>query len=107
MSATDIAVDVLLALSVLVTLFSALGMILSGTLYMRLHFVTPAAVVSPLLVGLAVLVREAFNIRGLQTIVAVAAMVILGPILTHATARAARVRSQGDWRLDGSRGNEQ
>jgi len=27
------------------------------------------------------------------------AMVLLGPILTHATARAARVKEKGDWRL--------
>jgi multisubunit Na+/H+ antiporter MnhG subunit len=100
MSPREVVVVVLLALSVLLALFSALGVILSGSVFMRLHFMTPAAVIAPLLVGLAVIVRETFNIRGLQTIGAVLAMVTLGPILSHATARAARVRSRGDWPLE-------
>lgn len=99
MSTSDVVVAVLLGFSVLVTLLSVLGVIFVRNLYQRLHFVTPAAVLGPLLVGMAVVVKETFNIRGLQTIATVAAMVVLGPILTHATARAARVREKGDWRL--------
>lgn len=106
MSPREVVVAILLGLSVLVTLVSVLGVVVARNLYQRLHFVTPAAVVAPLLVALAVVVRETFNVRGLQTIAAVAAMVVLGPILTHATARAARVRQKGDWRLPSTRGSE-
>ena len=98
MSLTDVIVAILLALTVVVTLISVVGLVAFRDLYQRLHFVTPGAVVAPILVGLAVLVKESFNVRGLQTILTVAAMVVLGPILSHATARAARVRNRGDWR---------
>jgi multicomponent Na+:H+ antiporter subunit G len=95
----DAAVAVLLTASVLVTLLSVAGVVLFRDMYQRLHFVTPAWVIAPALVAAAVLVQETFNVRGLQTMVAIAAMVVLGPILSHATARAARVRYRGDWRI--------
>jgi len=99
MSLRDGVVAVFLGLGVLVTLLSVVGVIVSRNVYQRLHFVTPGAVLAPLLVAAAVVAKETFNVRGLQTIAAVMAMVLLGPILTHATARAARVKEKGDWRL--------
>ena len=99
MSPRDALVAVFLGLGVLVTLLSVVGVIVSRNVYQRLHFVTPGAVLGPLLAAAAVVAKETFNVRGLQTIAAVTAMVLLGPILTHATARAARVREKGDWRL--------
>lgn len=106
MSPREVIVAVLLGLSVVVTLLSVIGVLVVRDIYQRLHFVTPAAVLVPLLVAAAVVVKEALNVRGLQTIAAVAAMVALGPILTHATARAARVNQKGDWRVSPKEGSE-
>lgn len=106
MSPREVIVAVLLGLSVVVTLLSVIGVLVVRDIYQRLHFVTPAAVLAPLLVAAAVVVKEALNVRGLQTIAAVTAMVALGPILTHATARAARVNQKGDWRVSPKEGSE-
>ena len=59
---------------------------------------TPAALVAPVLVTLAVLVHAGFSAATGETLLALLFMVIAGPFLTHATIRAARVREEGDWR---------
>ena len=64
---------------------------------------TPAALVAPVLVTLAVLVHAGFSAATGETLLALLFMVIAGPFLTHATIRAARVRATGDWRT-GRRG---
>jgi multicomponent Na+:H+ antiporter subunit G len=66
--------------------------------YDKLHFVTPAALVAPVLVTMAVLVHAGFSATTTEALVALLFMVIAGPFLTHATIRAARVRERGDWR---------
>ena len=50
----EIIADVLLALAVLVVAAAALGVMIMPTAYARLHYVTPAVVVAPVLVVLAV-----------------------------------------------------
>jgi multisubunit Na+/H+ antiporter MnhG subunit len=89
---------VLLGLAVLVVLASALGVALNRTVAVRLHLMGPAATVAPALVLVAVLVREGFDVRGLQTVVTVAVLLCGQPILSHATLRADRIRRIGDWR---------
>jgi multisubunit Na+/H+ antiporter MnhG subunit len=60
--------------------------------------VTPAAVVAPLFVTLAIFVREGFDENTGETVVALVFMVAAAPFLSHATIRAMRVRDRGDWR---------
>jgi multisubunit Na+/H+ antiporter MnhG subunit len=67
--------------------------------YQKVHFVTPAALIAPLLVTLAVLVRNGLDENTGETCLALAFLVIAGPYLSHATMRAIRVRETGDWRL--------
>ena len=94
----EIAADVLLGLAVATVLASALGILVMRGVYRKLHYVTPAALVAPALVALAVFVRQGVDENTGETLLAVAFMVIAGPFLTHATVRAARIRDQGDWR---------
>ena len=51
----EVITDVLLALAVLTVAASAVGVAVVPDTYARLHYVTPAAVVAPVLVALAVL----------------------------------------------------
>jgi multisubunit Na+/H+ antiporter MnhG subunit len=67
--------------------------------YQKLHFVTPAALVAPLLVALAIFVQMGLVENTGETFLALLFMVIAGPFLSHATIRAIRVRETGDWRL--------
>lgn len=94
----DVLADVFLGLAAAVAGGSALGVLVMRGVYRKLHFVTPAALVAPMLVALAVFIREGLDENTGQTLLAVAFVVIAGPFLTHATIRAARVRAEGDWR---------
>lgn len=90
--------DVLLAIAVLIVFASSLGILFMPGAYAKLHFVTPAALVAPSFVGLAVVVRSGWSMNSAQTLLAVAFLVAAGPFLAHATIRAARIRYEGDWR---------
>lgn len=96
--AQDVVSDVLLGLAVLVVLASAIGVMVMKDPYQKLHFVSPAALVAPILVALAVLVVKGYSENATETWLALLFMVIAGPFLSHATIRAARVRRSGDWR---------
>jgi len=98
--ARDIGADVLLGLAVLTVLTASVGVLVMRDPYQKLHFVTPAALVAPVLVALAVLVRSGLDENTGQTCLALLLMGIAGPYLSHATARAIRIRETGDWRLD-------
>jgi multisubunit Na+/H+ antiporter MnhG subunit len=90
--------DILLAVAVLLVLASATGLLVMRDASQRLHFVTPVAVVAPVAVGLAVLVRSGWSVSSSLTWLALLFVVIAGPYLSHATIRAARIRDTGDWR---------
>lgn len=98
MIATVIA-DVFLALAVVLVLASVTGLVVMRDTYQKLHFVTPLAVIAPLAVGLAVLIRSGWSMNSSLLWLALLFIVIAGPYLSHATIRAARIRETGDWRL--------
>jgi len=94
----EVIADVLLALAVLTVAASAIGVAVMRDAYARLHYVTPAAVVAPALVALAVFVTEGLDENTGETVLALVFMIIAAPFLSHATIRAIRVREAGDWR---------
>ena len=97
MSVGDIAVAVLLGLGVASALMGALGILTTRDPYDQLHFTGPATVVGPVTIAAAVLVEEPFSSAGIKAVLVALIMVGTGPILLHATARAARVREHGRW----------
>ena len=99
MIAEEIVSGILLGLAVLVVLGASAGLLLMRDPYQKLHFVTPAALVAPILIALALLVRHGVYENTGETFLAVLFMVIAGPFVSHATIRAIRVREKGDWRL--------
>ena len=94
----DVVIDVLLGLAVLTVAAAALGVAVMPDAYARLHYVTPAAIVAPVFVTLAIFVREGLDENTGETIVALFFMIVAAPFLSHATIRAMRVRDRGDWR---------
>ena len=94
----DVVIDVLLGLAVLTVAAAALGVAVMPDAYARLHYVTPAAIVAPVLVTLAIFVREGLDENTGETVLALFFMVVAAPFLSHATIRAMRVRDRGDWR---------
>ena len=108
--ARDIVADVLLGLAVVTVLTASVGVLVMRDAYAKLHYVTPAALIAPILVALAIFVQAGLYENTGETFLALAFMVIAGPYLSHATVRAIRVREKGDWRLrpgPGAPGQEQ
>lgn len=97
MTARTLVADILLGLAVLIVLASSVGVLVMRDVYQKLHYVTPVALVAPVIVGLAILVQSGWSVNSLQTWLAIAFMVIAAPFLSHATVRAARIRESGDW----------
>jgi multisubunit Na+/H+ antiporter MnhG subunit len=96
----DVFSDIFLGLAVVIVLASSVGVLVMRDAYQKLHFVTPAALVAPALVALAVMVqRGVYEMTG-WSFLALLFLVIFGPYLSHATVRAIRVRETGDWRLE-------
>jgi multicomponent Na+:H+ antiporter subunit G len=98
------AVDVLLGTAVACELLCCLGVALMKTVYDRLHYLSAATAVGPFLILAALLVREGLSSETLDAIAAVAFLFLAGPVLVHATSRAARRMDHGSVRaLPGER----
>ncbi len=103
----EVITDVLLTAAVLTVVASALGVVVMRDAYARLHYVTPASVVAPVLVALAILVTQGFDENTGEAVLALVFMIAAAPFLSHATIRAMRVREHGDWRGPGRVGTRQ
>ncbi len=97
MSLRDVVIAVLLLGAVAVELACALALLVVKDSFDRLHFLGPAATLGPVLVVTALVVENALSTNGVKAILAGGLLLLTGPILTHATARAARVRQFGHW----------
>lgn len=95
MSVREVITDVLLALAACTVLASSVGILVMRDVCQKLHYVTPAAIVAPLLTGLAVLVQSGFTENSAETWLALVFVMIGGPFLSHGTIRAARIRETG------------
>lgn len=84
------AVDILLALGVVLELLCCVGVVVMRTTYDRLHYAAAGTTVPAFLILAAVLVKQHLSAGGLDAIAAVALMFLLNPVLVVATARAAR-----------------
>lgn len=109
--AQQVVVDVILGLAVLLVGASSLGVLLMPDVFRKLHYVAPVGVFAPAMVALAVSVKVGWASSTTDTWLTVLFMATTSPVLTHATARAARARSTGSWTgekrkdLDAGRGD--
>jgi monovalent cation/proton antiporter MnhG/PhaG subunit len=87
---SDLLVDVFLILGVACQFICCVGVVAMRTVFERLHYAGAGTTLGPLLVGAAVLVRQTTSAAGIETIVTMALLVLLGPVVVLATARAAR-----------------
>jgi multisubunit Na+/H+ antiporter MnhG subunit len=94
----DILADVLLGIAVAIVLASSIGILVMRGPYRKVHYVTPAALVAPLFVGLAILAQSGLTDDTAEFCLALIFLGIAGPFLSHATMRAIRIRETGDWR---------
>jgi monovalent cation/proton antiporter MnhG/PhaG subunit len=93
----QIAAGALVLGGVGIALASCLGVLVMDDVYQRLHYVGPAALLAPLAIAAGVVVGEALSTAGIKALLIFAVLAGTAPILTHATARTARVRQSGRW----------
>jgi monovalent cation/proton antiporter MnhG/PhaG subunit len=94
----QIVIGVLLGGAGLLQFLCVLGVWFMPHVFDRLHFVTPLTSVVPWLVAGAVWTREAMDHQGIMALLVAVFLLVFGPVLTHATARAARMHGHDDWR---------
>jgi multisubunit Na+/H+ antiporter MnhG subunit len=89
---------VVLALAVLVA--SAVGLVGLRTPLDRLHLVSAISVLPPTLVAVAVLIRESFHMASVKAFTVAAIMIVVGPVIVHATAQAVHESAARDAEAD-------
>jgi len=92
MSLTQVLVVLFLVVGVAVELACCLAVLVMEDAYDKLHYLGPAAIVGPLAVAAAVVVREAFSEAGIKALLTAALLIVASPVLSHATARALYIR---------------
>lgn len=95
MTAAAVVVVILLAAVVAVELLCCLGLLAMRNAFDRLHYLGPAATLGPVLLGAAVLVRHSSAQACIKVVLLVGLLLVINPVLAHATARAARIRETG------------
>ena len=93
MSAREIFGGACLVAGVGVQLVALLGLLRARDPFDRLHLVVPAGVLGAPLVCAAILINESFTMGGIKAIVTGVVLATTGPVLSHATARAVRLRA--------------
>ena len=76
----EVAADVVLGLAVAIVLASSAGVLVMRGAYRKLHFVTPAALVAPVLVVLAVFIRSGLTENTGESLVALVFLVDRRPV---------------------------
>jgi len=96
MTVGDILVAVFLILGVGVELVCCIGVLAMRGVYDRLHYTGPASF-GAVLIAAAIVVREGLLSQiGVKAILIAAVLLVVSPVLLHATARAARLRERGE-----------
>jgi multicomponent Na+:H+ antiporter subunit G len=92
---SGVVVAVLLIAGVAVELLCCIGVLVMRGPYARLHYTAPAGV-GALLLAVAVVLREGFSLIGDKALLLAVFVLVSAPVLSHVTARAARIRELGD-----------
>jgi multicomponent Na+:H+ antiporter subunit G len=90
LSARDVIVNLLLALGVASSAVCVAGVLAGRTAIDRLHYAGAATTLPSAFIAAAVVVKEGGRSAGINALVIAAALLVFGPVLTHATARVAR-----------------
>jgi monovalent cation/proton antiporter MnhG/PhaG subunit len=88
---------VLLAATVMCVGLSAVGVLLAGDVYERLHYLSGIGAVGVFLLAAAVWVRHGLSLGAVKTLLIAIIIFFTNSVLTHATARAAWVRAHDTW----------
>jgi monovalent cation/proton antiporter MnhG/PhaG subunit len=97
---TQLVIDILLSIGVVSAVLSCFALLIMKDLYERLHYLSPPATVSIICFTAAVIVDKHLSQGGIKALLIMVVLLLMNAVLTHATARAARVRQFGRWIVD-------
>jgi multicomponent Na+:H+ antiporter subunit G len=89
-----VLVVILLICGVAVELLCCIGVVVMRSAYARLHYTAPAGL-GALLLAAAILLQEGFSLIGDKALLVAVFVLVTSPVLSHVTARAARIREFG------------
>ena len=90
-------VHVLVWAAVAIALFSTLGLLVMKGVNERLHYLAPPSSLSAFFIAAAIALEEGWSEATIKAILSAVALALMNAVLTHATARAARIRQYGHW----------
>ena len=90
-------IDVLVLGAVLLTLLSAWLMLRMKDEYQMMHFMSPPASVSAGLIAIAIFLQQGFRPESFKALFIVVVLTLMNAVVTHATARAFRIREAHNW----------
>jgi multisubunit Na+/H+ antiporter MnhG subunit len=96
MTLSSFFVALLLIMAVAVEWLCLFGLLVMRNPYDRLHAIAPGNVLPPFFVAAAVLIANRFGASGAKVLLFTFVLAVSGPLLTHAIARAARIRERGE-----------
>jgi multicomponent Na+:H+ antiporter subunit G len=105
MSPSTITVVVLLVIGVGIELACCLGVLVMDDAHDKLHYIGPAAIIGPLAIAVAIVVRESFSQAGVKALLTAGLLIIANPVLTHATGRALYIRRRDHLEPEAGRGS--
>ena len=91
------AIEILLGIGVIIAWLSALGVLVMRDPYERLHYMAPLSTLAVMSVAAAVMLEGSFFESGIKALLVVFILLLTNPVLTHATARSARIHQFGHW----------
>jgi monovalent cation/proton antiporter MnhG/PhaG subunit len=98
-SVAEAAARALLVMGVAAELVCCVGVWWMRDVFDRLHFSAAGTTLGPVLIGVSVVLTGFSSLSGtVQSVAAVVFLLVLNPVLTHSTARAARRLTHRDVR---------
>lgn len=91
------AIDVLVSAAVVVALLSVLGMLRMRDPYQRLHYISPPAALSPLLITIAIFLQDGMKPESFKAVITTLVLIGMNTVVTHAAARAFRISETEEW----------
>ena len=89
---SEIAVAVLLVIGVLGFAFTSIGILVCRDVFDQIHYLAPGSLIGSVAISAAVLLHGGFSQAGSKSILIAILLLVSNPVLSHATARAARIR---------------
>ena len=98
MNVTAIIIWSLLIVGMAAFLLTSIGLLFTKDVYEQIQYTYPAATIGIVCIVAAIVVEKSVSQAGIKAILTGLVLFWANPALSHAIARAARVRRLGDWK---------